>query len=124
MDVCLDFISAKQPSTLGQVKDMPKRFQEIFEQRTANKNADKVSKLKPLFSSCLVLIKDKEALVKLESLIEMLPKGDPLPNKVNSINTKLKTGHKLKLTAQIGDYDMDYIILDLGSDVNILTCQT
>ena len=28
------------------------------------------------------------------------------------------------MTAQIGDYDMDYIILDLGSDVNILTCQT
>ena len=28
------------------------------------------------------------------------------------------------MTAQIGDYDMDYIILDLGSDVNILTRQT
>ena len=27
------------------------------------------------------------------------------------------------MTAQIGDYDMDYIILDLGSDVNILTRQ-
>ena len=28
------------------------------------------------------------------------------------------------MTAQIGDYDMDYIILDLGSDVNILTQHT
>ena len=28
------------------------------------------------------------------------------------------------MTAHIGDYDMDYIILDLGSDVNILTRQT
>ena len=28
------------------------------------------------------------------------------------------------MTAQIGDYDMDYIILDLGSDVNILTRKT
>ena len=27
------------------------------------------------------------------------------------------------MTMQIGDYDMDYIILDLGSDVNILTRQ-
>ena len=27
------------------------------------------------------------------------------------------------MTAQIGDYDMDYIILDLGFDVNILTRQ-
>ena len=28
------------------------------------------------------------------------------------------------MTTQIGNYDMDYIILDLGSDVNILTQQT
>ena len=28
------------------------------------------------------------------------------------------------MTAQIRDYDMDYIILDLGSDVNILTRKT
>ena len=28
------------------------------------------------------------------------------------------------MTTQIGDYDMDYIILNLGSDVNILTHQT
>ena len=28
------------------------------------------------------------------------------------------------MTVQIGDYDMDYIILDLGSNVNILTRQT
>ena len=28
------------------------------------------------------------------------------------------------MTAQIGDYDMDYISLDMGSDVNILNRQT
>ena len=28
------------------------------------------------------------------------------------------------MTTQIEDYDMDYIILNLGSDVNILTRQT
>ena len=28
------------------------------------------------------------------------------------------------MTTQIGNYDMDYIILDLGSNVNILTRQT
>ena len=37
---------------------------------------------------------------------------------------RLKTSRELRMTAQIGDYDMDYIILDLGSDVNILTRQT
>ena len=27
------------------------------------------------------------------------------------------------MSAQIGDYDMDYIVLDVGSDFNILTRQ-
>ena len=31
MDVCLEFISAEQPSTSSQVKDMPEIFQKIFE---------------------------------------------------------------------------------------------
>ena len=35
----------EQPSTSGQVKDMPERFQKIFEQQTTSKSADKVSKL-------------------------------------------------------------------------------
>ena len=43
---------------------------------------------------------------------------------VKHIRKILKTDHKLKMTTQIGYYDMDYIILDLGSDVNILTRQT
>ena len=41
--------------------------------------------------------------------------------RVNHIGEILKTSHELRMTSQIGDYDMDYIILDLGSDVNILT---
>ena len=28
------------------------------------------------------------------------------------------------MNAQIGDYDMDFIILDMGSDVNIMKKQT
>ena len=74
-------------------------------------------------SSCLALIKDKEAIAELEALIETLSEGDPLLWKVNSVKTNFKMGHKLRMLMQIGDYDMDYIILDLGSDVNILTRQ-
>ena len=44
--------------------------------------------------------------------------------RVNHVGKRLKTGHKLRMTAHIGDYDMDYIILELGSDVNILTRKT
>ena len=71
-------------------------------------------------SSYLALIQDKDALAELEALIEMLLEEDPPAKKINSVKTKFKTGHKLRMSVQIGDYDMDYIILDLGSDVNIL----
>ena len=54
-----------------------------------------------------------------ETSIELRPK-----KKVSQVRKKFKTGCKLRMTVQIGDYDMDYIILDLGSDVNILTRQT
>ena len=47
MDVCPDFVNTEQPSTSSQVKDMPKRFQKIFEQRSTNKTVNRVSKLKP-----------------------------------------------------------------------------
>ena len=30
----------------------------------------------------------------------------------------------MKLTAQIGEFEMDEVILDLGSEVNVLTKQT
>lgn len=34
------------------------------------------------------------------------------------------TGREMRLMAQIGRYEMDRVILDLGSDVNVLPKQT
>ena len=36
----------------------------------------------------------------------------------------MRIGREMRLTAQIGEYEMDQVILDLGSDVNILPKQT
>ena len=44
--------------------------------------------------------------------------------RIDNVKNKFKTGHELRTIMQIGDYDMDYIILDLGLDVNILTWKT
>jgi len=35
-----------------------------------------------------------------------------------------KTGREMRLTTQIGEYEMDQVILDLGSDMNVLPKQT
>ena len=69
-------------------------------------------------------MQDKYAIAELQAMIEEIP-VEPLPEKkVNQVWKKFKTGCKLKMIAQIGDYNMDYIILDLGLDVNILMWQT
>ena len=39
---------------------------------------------------------------------------------VNSLQ-KRKTGKEMRMNGQIGDYEVDSVILHLGSDVNILT---
>ena len=37
---------------------------------------------------------------------------------------KTRTGHEMRLTTQIREYEMDQAILDLGSDMNVLPKQT
>ena len=43
---------------------------------------------------------------------------------VHQIKKYIWTGREMRLNAQISDYDMDEVILDLGSEVNVLTKQT
>ena len=71
-----------------------------------------------------MLIQDKDAIAELQEIIDQIPVVPHIDKKVNQVRRKCKTGHELRMNAQISDYDMDYIILYLGSDVNILTCQT
>ena len=61
---------------------------------------------------------------KLTTLIEETSEDLRTKNIFNHVGKRLKTGHELRMTTQIGDYDMDYIILDMVYDVNILTRQT
>ena len=60
----------------------------------------------------------------MKTLIEE-PQEEVQPYKrVNHVGKILKTIHELRMIFHIGDYNMDYIILDLGYDVNILNRQT
>jgi hypothetical protein len=50
---------------------------------------------------------------------------DPLLNKaIHQLSKKRRTNKELHLNVQIGDYDIDYVVLDLGSEVNVMTKQT
>ena len=71
-----------------------------------------------------MLIQDKDVIAKLQEIIDEIPVEPQIEKKVNKVWRKCKTSCKLRMNAQIDDYDMDYIILDLGSDVNILMWHT
>ena len=120
MEARKDFVDTNQPSTSVQVIVML----EIFEQLIKRPPTKKVSKLKDFFKSCLALIYDKDVVIELTALIEDNTEHLRPEKRVNQIRSKRKIDRELRMTTQIGDYDMDYIILELDSDVNILTIQT
>jgi hypothetical protein len=43
---------------------------------------------------------------------------------VHKIGRRRRTNKELHLNAQIGEYEIDYVVLDLGSEVNVMTKQT
>ena len=84
---------------------------------------DKVSILSTFFQSCLKLLRNQDALNELQNVIascESLQSCD----QDKMVHRVSRTGREMRLNAQIGAYDMTDVILDLGSDVNVLTKQT
>jgi hypothetical protein len=47
-----------------------------------------------------------------------------LNREVHKISKKRRTNKELHLNAQIGEYDIDYVVLDLGLEVNVMTKKT
>jgi hypothetical protein len=77
--------------------------------------------------TCIKLIQDESDVQELQNLIRQcdLGKIDPLLNReVHQIAKKRRTNKELHLNAQIGEYDIDYVVLDLGSEVNVMMKKT
>jgi hypothetical protein len=75
----------------------------------------------------LDLIKDGSVVQELQHLIKQydLGKVDPLLNRaVYQVSRKRRKNKELHLNARIGDYDIDYVVLDLGLGVNVMTKKT
>jgi hypothetical protein len=98
-----------------------------FDQSTSPGKGKEVSKLMEFLCTCINLIKDERAIQELQNLIKQYEIGRivPLLNKaVHQVSRKRRTNKELHLNAQIGDYDINYVVLDLGSEVNVMTKQT
>jgi hypothetical protein len=98
-----------------------------FDQSAAHKEGKEESTLINFLYTCLKLIQDEKVVQELKNLIRQyeLGKVDPLLNRaIHQIGKKRRTNKELHLNAQIGEYDIDYVVLDLGSEVNIMMKQT
>jgi hypothetical protein len=70
---------------------------------------------------------DVSIVQELQNLIKQYEIGkiDPLLNRVvHQINKKRRTNKELHLNAEIGEYDIDYVVLNLGSEVNVTMKKT
>jgi hypothetical protein len=100
---------------------------QAFDQSASPREGKEVSKLMEFLYTCIKLIQDESVVQELQNLIRQyeLGKIDPLLNReVHQIAKKRRTNKELHLNAQIGEYDIDYVVLDLGSEVNVMTKQT
>jgi hypothetical protein len=95
-----------------------------FDQSASLGEGKKVSRLMEFLCTCINLIKDESIVQELPKLIRQFEIGkvDPLLNKVvHQLSKKRRTNKELHLNAQIGEYDIDYVVLDLGLKVNVMT---
>jgi DNA/RNA endonuclease YhcR with UshA esterase domain len=88
---------------------------QVFDQSASSKEGKEVSKLIEFLYTCIKLIRDENVVQELHNLIREyeLGKVDPLLNReVHQIGKKIRTNKELHLNAQIGEYDIDYVVLD------------
>jgi hypothetical protein len=100
---------------------------QAFDQSSSPQEGKEVTKLMEFLHTCVKLIQDKGIVQELQNLIIQyeLGKIDPLLiREVHQIGKRRSTNKELHLNTQIREYDIDYVVLDLGSEVNFMTKQT
>jgi hypothetical protein len=98
-----------------------------FDQSASPEDGKEVSKLVSFLYTFIELIKDEKAIQELQNLVRQYEIGKvyPLMNKaVHQLSKKRRKNKYLHLNSHIGEYDIDYVVLDLGSEVNVMTKQT
>jgi hypothetical protein len=99
----------------------------VFDQATSPREGKELSKLMEFIYTCIKIIQDENVVRELQNLIKQyeLGKIDPLLNRaVHQIGKRRRKDKELHLNSQIGKYDIDYVVLDLGSEVNVMIKKT
>jgi hypothetical protein len=82
---------------------------------------------KDFLQSCVKLLNNPSSIKVLQNMLEICNTEDEgkLEQKtVNHLHSRRRTSREFRLNANIGDFNMGDIILDLGSEVNVLPKKT
>jgi hypothetical protein len=83
--------------------------------------------IKGFLKSCVKLLSDPSSVKILQNILEKCSsemEGKLEPKIVNHLHTKRRISREFRLNANIRDFNMGDIILDLGSEVNVLPNKT
>ena len=72
------------------------------------------------------LIRNEKDIGELQRIIDQYHQSSSMSSTQHAIHNIMghtRTRREMRLTAQVGEFEMDEVILDLGSDVNVLTKQ-
>ena len=69
------------------------------------------------------LLRNQNALKELQKVLALTNPQRRVDQEKTTSHVQ-RTGREMRLNVQIGEYDMTDVILDLGSEVNVLTKQT
>jgi len=86
------------------------------------------SMLTTFLETSMELLCDSKAMKWLQELINKCASKENAPEGLRMVRKigkhKARIGHEMRLTAQIGEYEMDQVIMDLGSDANVFPKKT
>jgi hypothetical protein len=115
--------STKQHSNRVPEYEMPPTLDHTKEMKPLGQ----VSTIKGFFQSCVKLLNDPSSVKILQNILERFSietKGKLEQKIVNHLHTRRRTSREFRMNANIEDFNMGDIILDLGSEVNVLHKKT
>ena len=115
-------------STAKQRKEAPEYEMPLLLDHTNEIHSmGQVSTIKGLLQSCVKVLNDPSSVKILQNILEKCnieTEGKLEPKIVNNLHTRRRTSREFRLNANIGDFNMEDIILDLGFEVNVLPKKT
>jgi hypothetical protein len=115
-------------STTQQSKEEPEyKMPSLLDHTNEIHSMGQVSTIKGFLQSCVKVLSDPSLVKILQNILEkcsVKTKGKLEPKIINHLHIRRRTSREFRLNANIGDFNMGDIILDLRSEVNVLPKKT